>query len=151
MEYKSRRQTFLWCLEILWIFWSSLFIQQYAEDFIVSHNLWHLWRFKKLRITSAYAMLVCCIPFSLFLLIYFQEKTTSQARVVTTDFWTHTAWKNMLGYLFLTEYVVSHLKWWHDTNTNQQKKAHSSLCYPLRIHYCGDLGHVLTGQALSLN
>lgn len=57
--------------------------------------------------------------FLVFLPIYFQEATTSQEFVITTDCWTHTAWKIMLGYLFLTEYIVSHMKWWHGTNTNQ--------------------------------
>lgn len=113
VECKSRTQISLQDVEILWVFWSSLFIQQYAEDFIVCHNLWHLWWFTKVKdYICILSVLLRCTPFSFFilLLIVFQEAPTSQAFVLTTDCWTNMVGKITLGCLFLTEYIV-YLAW----------------------------------------
>lgn len=126
----------LWDLEILRGFW-SFFSQQYALDFIAHHNLWHLWWFTKVKdyicILSA---LLCCTPFSFFVPLFtiFQEAPTSLLFLLITDCWIHMVRKITLGYLFLPEYIVSHLKWWHGTNTNQQNHTQQFvLCFKNRL------------------
>lgn len=129
----------LWDAEILWSFW-SLFSQQYVLDFIVGSNLWHLWWFTKVKnYICILSILLCCTPFSFFILLLtiFQEALTSQSFLLITDCWIHMVRKITLGYLFLTEYIVSHLKWWHGTNINQQNHTQQFvLCFKNRLLWC---------------